>query len=501
MKRIYKKILIIASFAFLYSCSDYLDVNQDPNNPQIGQVNPEISLPGAQLSSARTYLTTMNQLGNLMAVNWGGNVVQFQTPFNNEFTYNITSTFYTGIWDNLYLRTANFSNIINYDGGGNYDNHKAASYILRAFYSQYLVDLYGDIPYTEKHQLGNNLFPKYDDDQDVYRLLISELDTALDLIENSDDALPMTTDIMFDGDMAKWAQFANTIKLRILMREATKAETDATSQAYLQEQFDNLDLNFIDDNVTLNPGFVDENNRQNPFYGAFGFLPNGDPAAGSEAVVATKHAIEFLDGTLTGVLDNRLGRIYRLSSSGNYYGVAQGETLASLPPGQALSRLGEGLKVDQPSAAYAQADAYMMTLSESLFLQAEAVHRGYISTGVAKDLFQDAIRASYSLLGASDVEDYLADSNGVDKIGWDGSANKIEAIMTQKWIALNGFNGIESWIEHTRTGFPVLPLPVSTTQRPIRLLYPQSEISGNSANVPSQTTTSAFTSRIFWDVN
>lgn len=500
MKSIYKKIFIAASFVTLFSCSDYLDVNQDPNNPQIDQVNPEIVFPGAQLSTARTYLTTMNQLGNLMAVNWGGNVVQFQTPFNNEFNYNITSTFYTGIWDNLYLRTANFTNIINYDDD-NYDNHKAASYILRAFYTQYLVDLYGDIPYSERHQLGNNLFPKYDDDQAVYRALIAELDTAIDLIENASNEHPLASDIMFGGDMSQWTKFANTIKLRILMREAVKAETDAASQTYLTEQFAALDLNFVDADVTMNPGYLNQDDKQNPFYAAFGFLPNGDPTNNNQAIVATKHAIQFLDGTLTGVADGRLGRIYRLSSSGNYYGVEQGALLASLPSGQTLSRLGEGLKVDSPSDASASSDSYIMTLAESLFLQAEAVQRGYISVGNAKDLFQDGIRASFALLGASDVENYIVNSDNVAQIGWDGTANKIEAIMTQKWIALNGFNGIESWIEITRTGFPVLPLPINRTERPIRLLYPQSEISGNSANVPSQTTASAFNSRIFWDVN
>ena len=75
--------------------------------------------------------------------------------------------------------------------------------------------------------------------------------------------------------------------------------------------------------------------------------------------------------------------------------------------------------------------------------------------------------------------------------------------MTQKWIALAGINGIESWIEYTRTGFPDIPLSTISeqTSKPNRLLYPASEYSTNSANVPNQPASDAFNTKIFWDVN
>ena len=75
--------------------------------------------------------------------------------------------------------------------------------------------------------------------------------------------------------------------------------------------------------------------------------------------------------------------------------------------------------------------------------------------------------------------------------------------MTQKWIALCGFNAIESFIDYNRTGFPDVPLSVIAEKpaRPVRLLYPASEFSTNSGNVPSQATSDAFSDKIFWDVN
>jgi hypothetical protein len=67
--------------------------------------------------------------------------------------------------------------------------------------------------------------------------------------------------------------------------------------------------------------------------------------------------------------------------------------------------------------------------------------------------------------------------------------------MTQKYLALAEWNGIELYIDHMRTGFPVLPLPfgVNATTRPNRLIYPTSEYSSNSANVPTVTNAELFT--------
>ena len=101
-----------------------------------------------------------------------------------------------------------------------------------------------------------------------------------------------------------------------------------------------------------------------------------------------------------------------------------------------------------------------------------------------------------------DEESYIAAANAVDGLGWDASSNKIEAIMTQKWLALNGINAIESWIEYTRTGFPEIPLAVNAQRdsKPNRLLYPSSEYIANSANVPTQQSADAFNTSVFWDV-
>ena len=69
-------------------------------------------------------------------------------------------------------------------------------------------------------------------------------------------------------------------------------------------------------------------------------------------------------------------------------------------------------------------------------------------------------------------------------------------------MATNSFNPVESYIDLTRTGYPVLPLPTQHlpqyNNRPYRLYYPLSEYNGNSANVPNITQAELFQTGPFW---
>ena len=75
----------------------------------------------------------------------------------------------------------------------------------------------------------------------------------------------------------------------------------------------------------------------------------------------------------------------------------------------------------------------------------------------------------------------------------------------QKWVALSNYNGLESWAEYRRTGFPNIPqsvsVPVGSTNRPVRFFYPQTELGSNQANTPVQAATDKFTAKIFWDID
>ncbi len=508
MKYIYSKVLCgLLISASLQSCDDYLDVNDDPNNPSSENVNPEIVLAATQVytygvlagnvSSANPNAVqdNMNQLGNLMMNNWTRDVGASNSSYYfNEHTYNVTSDFYSGIFENLYLRTSNYTFIQNTTKPG-YDNYKAIAKILKTYYFQYLVDLYGNIPYSEAHKRGNNLTAKYDDALTIYRDLVVQLEEAVTLIDNAPIGTlnPGENDVMLSGDMGMWKKFANTLKLRILLRECKRTASSAYIISEMAElQSSGAEFLGPNDNVTINPGFSASANKQNGF--AAMFLNTNDEFKNNwSSTAATKYTVTYLTSTF----DTRLTRIYSATSAGagTYDGHQQGDVL-NTSTNYPVSHVGPGLLQNSSQ------DGLVFTAAESLLLQAEAVQRLYL-TGSAKSLYESAITESYKLLGldASAASAYYIQP--INLVGWDASTNKIEAIINQKWIALNGINGGETWIENTRTGYPA-HVPLSTvappgTSRPIRLLYPSSEIAGNTANVPQQNESEAFTSKIFWN--
>ncbi|WP_055442888.1 SusD/RagB family nutrient-binding outer membrane lipoprotein [Lacinutrix himadriensis] len=497
--KINKKLggILLLNLIFLVSCSDYLDINDDPNNVTSENIVPELILSGAQKRIFDTQAVTPNQLGQLFMNNWGLNVQSFSTGFVQEFTLNIDNTFYAGIWDSYYLRTANFHNL-SINEQPVYTNFRAIGLILKSFYMQDIVDLYGDAPYFGAFQGGANLFPAYDDAKEIYRDLYANLDLAIELIDSAPtEALnPGANDAIMAGNMANWKKFANTIKLRLLVRESLA--TDGESITFVNSKFNELNASgaeFISSDVVINPGYTADTDRQSPFYDIF-YNTDGTEKQGYQSRRGTKFAIDFLSGSSTGVSDARLGEIYDVAADGTYSGVIQGETSATAP--SSISPVGTGL------IQSASQDGYIMSLAEAKFLQAEAVEYGFLTSGSASALFTEAVVSSFEGLGltAADATSYLAVANtsSTDGIGWN-STNKREAIMTQKWIALNGINAHQSWIDYTRTGFPEIPLSIvaEKTHKPYRLMYPNSELVGNSSNVPEQSQADVFTERIFWN--
>lgn len=500
MKKI--KILLPLIALTLFSCDNYLDINESPNDPNATLVTPNLSISAAQTGSYSVLVRRMNELGNVFMNNWGANVNSFTGGYAEEFGITMSNNFYEDVWNSLYRNTYEYTNIINHPST-NYDHHKAIAKIMKSFYFQYLVDLYGDVPYFEAHQGSANVNPAYDDDQAIYRDLIVQIDSALDMIDNA----PATTvavgseDVMLGGDMDAWKKFANTLKLRILLRQSTKGATngatttDAATLTYLNDEFADLDNNFVDRNITINPGYSNAKDaQQNPWMNLMVNL--SETTVTYRTAYNFRRASSFIAGQLNNnPLDPRRGRLFGLVS-GSVVGVTQGD--ASQPTGTAplsLSPLGPGLVINSAQ------NGYVMLLAESLLLQAEAVERGFI-TGDAQTLFNAAITASMSHLGAT-VGTYVADVNAINGKGYTASTNKYEAIMYQKSIALNGTNGVEAWIEYTRTGFiNNIPMPLGSTsptgKKPLRLMYPTSELASNSANVPAQSVADVFNVGPFW---
>ena len=89
-------------------------------------------------------------------------------------------------------------------------------------------------------------------------------------------------------------------------------------------------------------------------------------------------------------------------------------------------------------------------------------------------------------------------------VNYDNASNKINLILAQKWVALNGVAPVEIWTDYRRSGLPGVTIHFSEDANklsetpPVRLLYPQREISVNNDNVVAVGTIDAFKSKIFW---
>lgn len=498
MKNIIKQTFVLAAVTLLtIGCSDdFLDVNDNPNDPPVS--TPSLTLPVAEQSFTSLNATSMTYLGEFMTYAW-------TTPSNwsangDLIRYNVTTTFFSNIFETSYATIFKdltyVQNFKDPTGGIDYSAYNAIALTIKGFQYQYLVDLYGDIPYTEANQRGDLFTPAYDDAETVYKANIDSLTVAATraLNQPSNAENPGTQDIIYGGKMDGWARFANTIKLRMLIR------LSGTSQdAYIKSEIAKIAANgagFVSEDVTTNPGYTDNDSKQSPFYGYIGRGPNDVAIDRSDFTVGTDYIIALLNNTN----DDRLSRLYKLPRDGSAF---KGAPQTTILPGTGftsndLSKVGPGFLTESSQ------DQIIMLLAESLLLQAEAAVREYLPGGntAAEDFYNSAIEASYTTLGVPDAIEAAKTYYGqnLPNVTWSSSPNKIEAIITQKWIALNGTNGIEPWIELTRTGFPAnLPIPTdSDGKRPVRLLYPASEVARNTGNVPALTKDDAFNKLPFW---
>lgn len=533
-----RKILVAASvLLILNSCKKYLDVNTNPNDPTAS--TPQLVLGQAIVYSAANSVS-YNTYGAWMVgytANAGG-----YGGWGSALTYNYDNTSYTGLWSSTYDNLEDYQYVIEQtDGKDEFAYFNAAARIMRAYNFQFLVDQYNSVPYTNALKGVSALNPTYDKAEDVYKAIYAELDQALTTINTASNPLPLTyslgtADPMFKSDITKWKQLANTLKLRLLVRASDSGVFTGTPT------FDAA--GFLTADASVNPGYTKASGKQNPAWNSYhsSYTDGGS----ARSLITTYFVLTFYNNTK--ISDTaRAKAIYRgkLTPARNQLGETA-ETVPQAPTGSSVWYSGNG-------STYAFSDNYdnavgvlksrsqdqpILLAAESYFLQAEARLKGILTTGDdVTTLFNKGIEASFAYLyksgdGTYKVNTYFGASapnptalaaayhteidNGTNYlVNIDLAASneqKLEAIITQKYVALNMIHGHEAWAEFRRTGYPKIdnttPLnqnrtfvsklsSIGTSDRLLgRVLYPDTEAQLNSANVPSGITTGSF---VFWD--
>jgi curved DNA-binding protein CbpA len=501
MKKI-KNILMLSLLAVVFatsSCSDFLDVNKDPNRVTGDNVTPNLIFTNAESSVGRRQATRFIFLNNWMGY-WGRSgtfVVD-----NEETTYKITNNFTENNFDDAYnvlfdLNQAQVKALAAKDSV-----LTGASMVLSAKLWQETVDLYGAIPYSQAFDYATYPLPAYTKASDIYTDLLVQLDKAIVYLNVIQPKTTFTsTDIIFcrggnlASSIAKWKKLANTIKLRIYLRQSEKGFVPSSAQ--LSKITSDGGFLGAGENVSVNPGYANDLNKQNPFYAAFGLTPSGS------AATTNNTPNKYFTGTVLGSTDPRLSRFFASPIAATDYGVLGGNLSGG--PTIVGSGMGPGLAVSST------ADQFILPSFESLFFQAEATLRGWLPGGdaAAQTLYQSAVQESFNWLGVPSANTAAPNYyTGVTKAIWPTSgttADKIKFVAYQKYIALCGVDPLESYSDLRRLGvfIPVGYLSwnaVRAASLPNVLTYPQGEFTTNSANIPTpvRSTTTIFTEKLFW---
>ncbi|NHA07731.1 SusD/RagB family nutrient-binding outer membrane lipoprotein [Mucilaginibacter sp. HC2] len=493
----YLSIILTALVITGSSCKkDYLgELTNNPNTPSVAA--PNLLLSGALKTTAGILngaTSTSNRSYYIQYCVWVGYLSRstgYQV-FSNIDQYQFTTGDFD-VWSPLYNNLSNYNAIIGSNSGANYT---AIAKIMTVVGFQQLVDNYNNVPYSQALQGTKNLTPAFDTGSAIYDDLLKQLDASIALIKGATaaDLNPGVADIMFKGDMTKWKKFANTLKLRIALRQsniaakttALKAAVAATAaEGYLDATVD----------ARVNPGYISsdaQGGQQSPLYLNYGYTQGGAGQTNNQQYQANQYSILFFRNNN----DPRLKQVYAPNPNGDVIGSAFGGTV-TIPGQQTPSKFGPGV------IKSATMPAVIMSSAEALFLQAEGAAAGYI-TGNAATLYNAGITASF-------VDDGLTAAQATTYYGQTaiaypaaGSfAAQQKAIIVQKWAALEGYGSLEAFNELRRTGYPDdIPLSiypgVTAPNQVTRIFYPVVVYSTNATNVGAQGTIDKFNSKIFW---
>ena len=526
----YITIITMACALFFASCSDEYMENMNTDPSKAATIDPNAQLTTAQLQTYGDlsmmeiyrnyhYAFTQQLMGCWNTTNYGGR----HTLDNNEMS-RIWTSFYTQSLKNIIdaqYRTAEDAEKVNIN---------SVLRIYRVYLMSIITDTYGDAPFSEAGLgfLEGKFNPKYDKQEDIYNAFFLELEDAVNKIDPTKDKV--TGDLIYAGDVTKWQQLANSLRLRFAMRisnvNPTKAQTefenalvanggvitDASSDALIkymtiafsfgQEAYSDYRGN------SLSQLLFGNDPANNPSYLCSTFFNqlynSGDPRT-------FKISRCYYDGLMSATSpDNRIDITQEMIEKGIAFSPRDPGAYSWEPwPTGYDSDICAELAVNNPSVTATMArevepklannflksdnPGVVMTSAEVKFLMAEAtVKKWNVGSVSAEDLYKQGVRAAIDFLtdnyGCTATTDAEFDAFIQDKGAFGHTDNqKLEAINTQAWI-LHFTNPAECWANVRRSGYPKLKSPAEYgfgqyltggTEIPVRLCYPVLESSYN----------------------
>lgn len=505
----------------LPGCQDLTEINQNPNELTDDKVNPAYVLTSVLSGTA-------SELGD---VAFAGNVTQRVIPEAMQYTqrdfleYSITNQF---AWSslsfdyrNLHQPLANAA-YLETRAAGNVDSLfiRGTAKVMQAFWFGLQTSMWGDVPYSEAFKGISNLQPAFDTQKDVFAGLLKDLEAsnaALQKAGSVSSGVMKKADILYGGDLLKWRKFANSLRLRYLMRLSEKAADMSTAGVNVSADFakivadpatyplmtgsaDDASVGFpgtnVNDSWTQGPLVT---TTESEFYrvkaGAtmVDYLKTRlDPRltvwfrpVEVQTLVRDKGADVVIAKDAAGVIKRYLKSYQSGIDTSLYVGLKialtdpdgyNSNTAAHRTQAVALNAAIYNSGAANPFASYLGTmyrtnthplvKSVMISAAEVNFLLAEAALKGWIAgdgwafaaAGIQASLIQYGIangdlKVYNPVTHATQAFDQTAFIQRM-QTEFKTTANPLEFIMQQKW--LSAFATMEAWFDWRRTGFPDL---------------------------------------------
>ena len=362
--------------------------------------------------------------------------------------------------------------------------YEGPALVMKAYLAMRLTDIFGDVPYFEAFsgRTTGVVTPAYDRQEDIYLApggILDNLATAVDAMQDYTGAIRLGGDILFDGDLDGWVRFANSLRIKALLRISGREDVADRLRDLYQEG-----------NYIRTP-------EQDATFDFASGPPNSFAFATARIGIFNVFLMSLTAERVFDELDDpRVAVLYRpAANTGEYSGIINGIDAATAIVPDDYARPGTIWRENTGDL-----DFNYLTAWETQLLLAEAAHRGLIAAD-PRELYEAGVTLAFQYWQTGLPADYLTSGPAA----WDASRG-LEQIITQKWIAGIG-DAYEGWIEWRRTGYPEL-LPVEASLNnglyPVRFPYPADEqalnfdnyrgaakaTDGNSVNVP-----------VWWDID
>ncbi|MEN8250560.1 MAG: SusD/RagB family nutrient-binding outer membrane lipoprotein [Bacteroidota bacterium] len=219
-----KSALLAIFFLASTSCENFLDVNEDADQPS--SATPNLLLTPIQgLMAINCY-----EQGETTAY-FAQHVATLSGWYAVKDRWDYTQVTRVGLFRRHFHDVAsNAKNLIETARAEGSRNYEGVGHVMMVLSTQTATDLFGQMPYLEA--LKGNPSPPYDNQEVIYNGILEEIDEAIALLEASDETdrlMGNNEDSMYGGDMNAWLGFAHGLKARLLLHLTPNINQDYNS--------------------------------------------------------------------------------------------------------------------------------------------------------------------------------------------------------------------------------------------------------------------------------